>query len=377
MTVNPYRPAPRRGALEAPTRERSWRVELLDRDENTLGFVGDASTSADGSGVVSWTVTANDESQVGLSGSLKVRGDLAAGGVPVDWSLHRFRIWEVVTGVGEWPLGVLLPAIPSPQHSWRVTSWDVELVGKLRSMARDRLTQAWQAAAGAPVTGYLVQRLQDAGEFRRAVTPSTAGLPENIVWAAGTSGLTLANELAGAIGYRGLRADPTGVVRAEPYTAPGARPVAWEFEAGAWSLLTPDWSEEWNLDAPNVFLGRSQELDGVVLEATAEDWSPDRPSSIARRGGQRVTEVAEGVEVATLEALQAYVDRRLSELVSPAQRMEVAHLGVPTVPLGDSPGLWVGSVVRHRRPGVDATAVVESMTWTSDSPLCSATWRRI
>ena len=147
MTVNPYRPAPRRGPLEAPTRERSWRVELLDRDENTLGFVGDASTSADGSGVVSWSVTANDESQVGLSGSLKVRGDLAAGGVPVDWSLHRFRIWEVVTGVGEWPLGVLLPAIPSPQHSWRVTSWDVELVGKLRSMARDRLTQAWQAAA--------------------------------------------------------------------------------------------------------------------------------------------------------------------------------------------------------------------------------------
>ena len=378
MTVNPYAPAPRRTALEAPTRERSWRVELLDRDENTLGVVGDSASAADGAGILSWSVTANDDSQVGLSGALRVRGELAAGGIPVDWSLHRFRIWETITGVGEWPLGVLIPAIPSPQHNWRETTWDVALVGKLRSMARSKLTQAWQATAATPVTTYLLQRLDEAGELRRSVTPSAATLAQPIVWLSGTSRLTLANELGAAIGYRGLRADPTGQVRAEPYTAPGARPVSWDFQAGALSLLTPVWAEEWNLDAPNVYLARSQELeDGTVLEAVAEDWDPTHPSSIPRRGGQEVTETEEGVEVADLAALQAHARRRLDDLVTPAQRMTVTHLSVPTVPLGEAQGLWVGAVVRHRRPGVDAKAVVEEMTWTSDSPLCQATWRKV
>lgn len=378
MTVNSYRPQVAPDPLLSAQRERSWRVELLDRYGNSLGVVGDSATAQEGSGVTSWTVTANDNSTIGLTGNLKVRGNLVVDGTPVDWSLHRFRIWEVLSGVGEWPLGELVPALPSPSHNWRDTTWDVELTGKLKVLGRDFLTQSWAAGTSIPVTEYIDQRLLDVEFYDRAVTASAATLAAPIVWPSGTSKLTLANELAGAIGYRGIRADPFGTVRVEPYLAPRDRPVVWTFQADGLSLLTPDWAEEWNLDTPNVVLVRSQELEnGTVLEAVAEDWDQSRPSSLDRRAGERVVHVEEGVEVATQAAAQAHADRRLSELVTPAQRLTVTHLAVPTVPLGEREGLWVGSVVRHVRPGHDVTAVVEELTWTSGSPLCQATWRRV
>lgn len=378
MSVNPFRPVALADPLQAANRVRSWRVELLDRLHNSLGVVGDSSTAKDQAGVVSWAVQANGNSTVGLSGSLKVQGDLVVGGVPVDWSIHRFRIWESLAGVGEWPLGVLIPAIPSPSHSWRDTTWDVELVGHLKVLGRDALTERWVAATSVPVTSYLVQRLQDVAMEDRAVTDSTATLPAEVSWPAGTSKLTLANELSGAIGYRGLKADPSGTVRSEPYQAPKDRAVSWTFRADEVSLLTPDWSEEWNLDTYNVVLVRSQELEnGTVLEAVAEDWDPDHPSSLSRRGGDRVVLVEEGVEVATQAAAQAWADRRLAEVTAPSQRMTVAHLGVPTIPLGGRPGLWTDSVVRHERPGHSSKAVVEQLAWSSDSPLVQATWRRV
>ena len=375
MTVNPFRPTI--AAIDSASRKRQWSVELLDRDERSLGFTSAANGSS--AGVVGWSVEADANSQVGLSGSLQVRGDLVVGDTPVDWSIHRVRIWETIEGLGTWPLGVLLPALPSPRHEWRDSTWEVELVGKLRSIGRDRLTQSWVGGAGSVVTSSIGTWLDQLGEYNRAVTPSTATLPSSIVWSSGTSKLTMLNEMSAAIGYRGLRADPFGTILSAPYIAPGDRDVSWEFAADEASLLSPRWEEEWNLDSPNLFLARSQDMgEGLVLEAIAEDWDDSRPSSISRRGGQRVTEVEEGIEVASQAALQAWADRRLSELVSPAQRVTVSHLTLPTVDMEDGvEGLWVEDVVHHVRPGVDMRAVVEKMAWSSTSPLCTATWRRI
>lgn len=380
MSVNPFRPQ-RISALTSAARKRSWAVELLDREERSLGFTGSAAAVGDRYGVTGWTVEANANSQAGLSGSLSVFGPLTIGGIEVDWSIHRIRIWETVAGVGTWPLGVLLPVLPSPSHKWRDTSWNVELIGKLRTIGRDRLTQSWAAGPGTPVTSHITNWLQSIGEYNFAVTPATDQLTSQIIWPSGTSKLTMLNEMASAIGYRGLRADPSGTIISEKYTAPKDRTVSWEFTTNPDStLLTPEWEEEWNLDAPNVFLARSQEQDdGVTWEAIAEDWDQDRPSSISRRGGQRVTEVADSVEVASAAALQAYANQRLSELVAPAERLTVSHLTVPTIDLegAEAEGLWVEDVVRHVRPGHDIMAVVETMSWSSDSPLCTATWRRV
>ena len=370
MTLNPYRPVAL-DPLFSATRERTWRVELLDRDEQSLGFVGDSTDPK--SGVSAWQVTANDNSQVGLSGSITVRGDIG-----VDWSLHRFRIWESITGVGEWPLGVLVPAYPSPEHSWRETLWQVELIGKLNVHAKSRTRQSWTADTSTPVTSLIELKLQEVGEFKYAVTPSDSVLGAQITWPSSTSRLTQMNELASAIGYWGLRADPYGVVRSEPYKVPADRPVVWTFEAGQYSLVSPEWSEEWNLaDVPNVIIARSQEVDDVSFEVVVEDLDPDHPTSIPRRGGDEVAETIEGVEVADAAALLAYAQKRMADLTSPSQRFSLSHLTVPTIDTEGRNGLWVGSAVRHRRPGHESVAVVESMQWSSDSPFCEATWRRV
>lgn len=375
MSVNPFRPRVADPLMSA-SRERTWRVELVDRNGASLGFVGEAEGSK--SGVVGWSVNANANSQVGLSATMQVRGVLEVGGIEVDWSIHRFRIWEVLTGVGDWPLGVLTPTIPSPEHRWRETLWDVQLTGKLIDIQQDKLTSPWSASSTVPVTTHILSWLTDLGEFDRSVTPSTATLPASILWPSGTSKLTMLNELAGAIGYWSLDADPYGTIRSQPYIAPKDRTVSWRFNADQFSLLSPRWHEEWNLgEVPNVYLGRSQEIDGVVFEATAEDWDPNHPTSIPRRGGVRRVEVEEGVEVATEAALQAHVDRRLSEMVAPSQRMTVEHLSVPTVPIGGREGVWPGVVVEHTRPDHESRVVVEQMSWSSNSPMCQTTWRRV
>ena len=371
---NLYRPR-MADPLHGAYRERSWRVEVLTRDEQSLGFLGDASASTDAAGVVSWDVTANANSQVGLTGTLRVRGD-----VGVDWSVNRLRIWETLSGVGTWPLGVFIPALPTPEHNWRDTSWNVGLLGKLHAVARDRLTASWEGTPATPATDLIGLQLAYTDEPNAAITPSPATLPAPILWASGTSRLTLCNELAGAIGYRGLRADPAGRVLSEPYTLPAERDPAMTFSADALTLLSPDWAEDWDLDAPNVVLARSQEQpDGTVWETTAEDWDTGRPSSIPRREGQRVVHVEDAVEVATQAALAAHAARRLSELTTPAQRFTVEHLTVPTVELSEGrPGLWTESVVIHTRPGLEPVrCVVEDIHWRSDSPMCRATWRRV
>lgn len=378
MTVNPYRPQPNRDPILAPSRIRTWRVEVLDRDERTIGFTGMASRDEQ-SGVTGWDVEANDNSRVGLSGTLRVRGDLKVGGIQVDYSLHRFRIWESVEGVGEWPLGILVPALPSPQHSWRDTEWEVPLLGKLYDIQQYSALRQYVATIGSEVTYQIAYVLiNDVGERAAAVTNSTAKLKSPIYWPSGTSMLTLLNELAGAIGYRGLVMGPMGIVRSSPYVLPKDRPLARTFAADAASLLTPEWSEEWNLaEVPNVYLARSSEVDGVVMEAVAEDRNPEHPTSIPRRGGTRVVEVEEGVEVATQAALQAHANRRLAELTAPSQRVQVTHLTVPTTHLNGGRGVWAGDRVTHRRPGHNIDAVVERMAWSSESQLCAATWRKI
>ena len=82
MTLNPYRPVvivPLFGA----TRERTWRVELLDRDEQSLGFVGDSTDPK--SGISAWQVTASDTTAalqaagtIGLSNSLSSSSSLSS-----------------------------------------------------------------------------------------------------------------------------------------------------------------------------------------------------------------------------------------------------------------------------------------------------------
>ena len=370
MTLNAYRPRVV-DPLMAAFRERSWRVELLTRDEESLGFIGDSTDPA--SGVASWTVSANDNSQIGLSGSISLRGN-----VDIDWSIHRFRIWESITGVGEWPIGVLMPAYPSPSYLWRETQWEVELIGKLNAIAKSKTTQSWTADTATPVTALIMQQLQAAGETRFAITPKDDTLGAQITWPSSASRLTLMNELAGSVGYWGLRADPFGIVKSQPYEAPGSRLVAWDFKADDLSVLTPEWAEEWNLaDVPNVIIGRSAEVDDVSWEVIVQDTNPDRPTSITRRGGVEVTETLDGIEVASIAALQTYIEKRMADLTAPAQRLIVSHLSLPTIPIGSRSGLWVGSAVRHRRPGHDIIAVVETMQWSSESPLCSATWRKV
>lgn len=357
--------------LLAPTRIRSWWVEHLTGDHQSLGRIGDTASATHGAGIVGWTVEINHNSRIGLTGSLDVVGD-----VDVDWSKDRIRIWESIVGVGEWPLGTFQPHIPASRHSWRHIRREVELIGTLQAVEEAGIRSRHVLAAGAPVTPRIAQVLDAAGaRGQTVITHSTAQAPSLLSWPAGTSPLIITNEMAGLIGHQGAWVDPHGRIQIAPYVAPGAKPESWRFEADDVTLLLPDWEDDLDLSAPNVLIGRSAELeDGTVLEATVTDTNPASPTSIPRRG-REVVEVIEGIEVANMAALEARLSRRLSELTAPSHRVIVQHLTVPTIPLGGRDGVWMGSQVRHVRPGVDHTALVEKMKWSSDSQICAATWR--
>lgn len=348
-------------AWHGPRRPR-WSFQLLDRSDWELGELDGALTSSGSIELVAL-------SRLGGSGKLT----LADVGQTIDWMSHRVQaVYDPgIPGADPWPVATMLLSSPTEKHTATGRVFEVGLLPKTVVIDEDRVEAAFSLAAGTPIIETVVQLIQSTGETRIAVTPSAATLSNPQLWPAGTSKLTIVNDLLQAAGYWSLWCDGAGMFRIEPYRAPADRAVAFEFAAGDASIYRPDWSREQNLSAvPNRFIVVGQGSDEEPpLVGLAENDDPDSPFSFQARG-RWIPAIEEGVEGDSQQVFDQLAQRRLLDAMSPVAKLAVTHAIVPLAP---------NQVVRFRpASGAPRLATVQrmSMQFGFDAH-CSAEWREL
>ncbi|WP_292788479.1 MULTISPECIES: hypothetical protein [unclassified Microbacterium] len=288
-----------------------WSFELLDSEDRPLGTL-DGVTGGSGEIVA--------QSALGGSGSLDIdhRQD-------IDWMRHRVRAL-FTAGDSSWPMGTYLLSSPRENHTEMGVSYSVGLLTKMNVPNEDTVEGRYTLPAGTAIIPTVVALIESTGETRIAATASAAVLTAGLTWEAGTSKLTIINDLLQAAGYWSLWCDGSGLFRVEPYVDPASRPVAFEFEHGEKSLHFPDWNREQDhTSVPNRFVAVGQgdeEAPPLVGVATNED--PGSPYSFQQRG-RWITATEEGVEAASQAVIDQYAARKLIDAMTPVSRLAVTH----------------------------------------------------
>lgn len=348
-------------AWHGPRRPR-WSFRLLDRSDWDLGELDGVSTEVG-------QVELRALSRLGGSGSLTI----ADRGQAIDWMTHRVQaIYDPgISGAAAWPVATMLLSSPIERHTEAGREFEVGLLPKTAVVDEDSVESMYSLAAGTPIIATVVQLIQSTGESRIAVTPSGATLSNAQVWEAGTSKLTIVNDLLTAAGYWSLWCDGGGQFRVEPYRLPSERAVAFDFAAGTTSIHRPTWSREQDHSSvPNRFVVIGQGSDEAPpLVGVAENDDPASPYSFQARG-RWITATEEGVEGDSQTVFDLLARRRLLDAMSPVAKLDVEHAIVPLEP---------NQLVLFR-PSVGAPrlATIQGMTigFGYDAH-CAAEWREI
>lgn len=338
-------------------RVERFRCELLSKTEQSLGFLD---------GVESGSVAWNANATLPAGGHVLLQ-DL---GQAINVSNNRIRLWWVVDGYGEWPLGVYVLAAPARQYVAGGSSRDITLIDKLTVIKDDCLTSTLQFAVGANIVNSVISVIQSTGETKITSTASAATLSTAMAWEPGTSKLTVINDLLNAAGYWGLWTDRYGQFRIEPYVKPADRPIAYTFEEGATSIHLPTWTYELPLwDATNkVVLVSQANSSGVVMVATATDTNHDSPTSTVSMGRILNPIIEENVQASSQADLQAQADRKLIDNSNTVGKLAVSHAPVP---------VWYNEAVRFKSQGTDTKAtIIEMSLELMAGSLVQAKWRQ-
>ena len=241
----------------------------------------------------------------------------------------------------------------------------------MNAISEDTVDDRYSLAAGTLIIPTVAALIASTGETRVAVTDSAATLTAALTWEAGTSKLTIINDLLQAAGYWSLWCDGSGLFRVEPYRNPADRAVAFEFVHGETSLHMPDWGREQdNTSVPNRFIAVGQgDEDTPPLVGVAANENPDSPYSFQARG-RWITATEEGVEAESQTVIDQYAARKLREAMDPVARLTVTHAMLPlesNALIGFTP-----------EDGIHRLATVQrmSMNFTFDTDI-AAEWREV
>lgn len=301
---------------------------------------------------------------------LRARGVLSMveNGQMIRWKSDRVRVDVHVTssrGVKEWPVGVFLLAAPKLRYVDGGTRREVELLGKLVILDEDRVEHTYSVAAGVNVIEQVIALLASVGERRVSSTPSDSVTASMMTWEAGTSKLTIVNELLASINYWSLWVDGAGVFRVEPYVRPGDRSPAWSFQEGESSIHLPEWERDQDLSGvPNrvVLVGQGSE-ETPALVGVAQNEDPVSPFSYQSRG-RWVTFSEQGVEAADQATLTDLARRKLIDLSTPTATMSVTFMPLPLDP---------NDVAEWESQGHRARAAIRELKYSFEpDALCAA-----
>lgn len=263
-----------------------------------------------------------------------------------NWLKRRIKIVMHIEGLGEYPLGVFIPSAPVERWDEDGLRLDIELLDKCSVLDNDYVEQTYSLPAGTVVTTAVRDLIVSAGEKAGSITDGTETLSNAMTWEAGTSKLTIINDLLQAADYFSLRADGNGAFKVEKQRPVKDRPIVHEFIDNYESIYLPTFEYEKDIySVPNkVILIAEGDGDQEGLTAVAVNQNPNSPYSYQARG-RWIVDVVKGVEATDQAALDARAERRLAQLTSPTGAITIDHAPLPWLEVSDK--------VRFRRSEAD------------------------
>lgn len=348
-------------------RATDYRWEVLAHADGVDHLVGVLDGVIDTSANLSWSTYA----AVKGGGQVQV-ADLPAaqpGKLRIaDLSLESVRLRPVcvIEGLPEIPLSVFL--VSSAVEEWSETGrvWALELLDRATVPDQDKTEESFAVPAGAVILTAVQQVLASAGEHIDVDGSDTRTLAAPMVWSAGTSKLSIVNDLLAAAGYSSLWVDGVGLFQATLYVVPAARPITYEVLGiprelvdGERSIYEPSWVRDRDAYSVPNKVAAIQGATGTDAEALVGLWTNEDPTSpfSYQARGRWITHVLENVDVpdgdeaATVAFLEEKARQSLIAASSVQATVQVRHLPVP---------LRVSDVVRFASvpAGIDARHVV-------------------
>lgn len=349
-------------ALFDTSRVEEYGVRVLDKKNNVLGSLD---------GVISGTITSSVDARIKTAGKLSIASDK-----PVEWwGDRRLQPWVKVNGV-EWSLGVFIPESPSRQyHPWGV-DFTVDIYDLLTVLDEDCVPSTYSIKAGTRLTPVIEKLIRGANEWNYAITPSTKTNKRSMTWEAGTSKLTIINDILDYLEYFSLTCNPDGQFTAIPYVLPKYRPVAWRLFEGSNAVHSAEFSYTHDLySVPNrvVYLVQTAGtgIPGVPAQysfrSSYENHDPTSMFSYERRG-RWVTQVKTDAEADSQAELDKKVKKRIQRAQSPMEKVDIENAVLP---------LKLNEIVYFRSNGIDLPTTVRKWEMTLEpGQLMRTTLRR-
>jgi hypothetical protein len=286
----------------------------------------------------------------------------------IDLVAARIRPVLVITGLPEIPLGVFV--ITSASEDWSSTgrTYELELRGKTSVLDQDAIDASLTVDASKPVLAWVRQVIASAGESIAIDSTQNGTVANPLTWEAGTTKLSIVNDLLDMILFNSLQMSGVGAFLATPYARPAVRPIRYEMLDldrelidGPTSVYHPEWTADIdNYSVPNKVIAVSSGTDEEpALSGVAVNNDPSSPYSFQRRG-RWITSTLSGVEVPDgsdtdkITALEAKARRSLIASSSPQASVQVKHLPLP---------IQIGDVIRFASTpaSIDSRYVVVNM----------------
>lgn len=281
----------------------------------------------------------------------------------IDWLHVRIKpILSLDTGLS-WPLGIFIPSTPIEKYNVDGRSWEIEMLDRTSVYDLDKIETTFALPTGTVVTTAVRDLLTSTGEPVGALTESTETLSAPLVWQAGTTKLTIINDILQAAGFNALWADGNGQFRIEKNVPPQERSLVYSMLDDSDSIYLPDFQIDKDIySIPNkvVVIGQGSGSDEALI-GIATNMNPESPYSYPSRGRWIVTTV-DGVEATSQAVIDQIAQNTLAQLTSPGSSITVNHAPLPN--------WWVNSALRFRS---DAAHVDGRYTITTTSISFSST----
>ena len=255
----------------------------------------------------------------------------------VDYISDELRPVMLADGT-EYPLGVYRIVTKSETHTEAGAVYDnIEAYDRAILLTWAKLEKRDYWPAGTSYDTVISHYLTLAGIRHVALVASNHVLQNDREdWDAGTDYLTIVNTLLDEINYDSLWFDSSGAAQIKPYTAPSAGRILHTYGGNGLKALRPEYTSETDLyDRPNVFIAilDNPEYDTPAVATAENDTPASRLSTVSR--GIRIPEVYKVNNIASVDELQAYVNKLRDESMQTSEFVTIDTALIPTHGVGD------------------------------------------
>lgn len=317
-----------------------FRYDLLDRDEKKKGELkrvlsGEVSMGAFNTIKRTAKFTLEDEyidqreyytwESIGdstwQSFGLQVFADMfsidMASAPKVDWLNDRIQPFVMFQmpdgGWVEFSLGVFLLSSPTKQDANGQVLRSVEAYDGLIILDQDKFTERAFYSAGTSYEDAIFDILKSAGIDKINIEIPKLTLPNDKEYPLGDSKLSAINDLLDSVNNTPLWVDAGGYFRSSPYERPDEKAIGYTYSDQELSIIVEGIEEELDLfDIPNSWVITVSNPESEPMTARRDNTNIDSPTSIPSRD-RRIVDFRQVDDMASQEALEAYVERIASE----------------------------------------------------------------